>query len=341
MAKINDIVSSPDSMPLLEQLAGKGQGRVFELSIEEVRLGREDENDIVINDESVSRLHAKLERTTTGKFIITDNNSKNGVIVNKQRVQSCTLNHGDLIQLGHFVFRFRVPGISSPNIELLREKNSLSPEMGGFERLPKQNRKRIYLWGGVGIFLLVALMLNNEDSSKPKDGDRLQKNTEEAFKPSALPEFDDKSKLTDVSGLEDPIIKTEKEISSLENKESFVKESELYFRKGQRDYFNKNYHHAVDNFDAAISLWGQHPLAGYYKGLAIHESEVAAEKNREMGLKYYNSLQYGRAMYHFKSAIDYLSHTRPDNVAAKRMIQDCEKYIEFSRRKLKASELVP
>jgi tetratricopeptide (TPR) repeat protein len=231
--------------------------------------------------------------------------------------------------------------MSSPSLSTPASKPGLSLGAGSDLKGNPGNRKRLYLWVGVLVVIGMLWAVTNQDASKTESKKKADKTEEEKFKPSEVPEFEESMKSAVNPGLEDPITKTEKEVTTLENKETSAKEAEVYFRKGQRDYFNKNYHHAIDNFDAALSLWNKHPLAGYYKGLAIHDSEVEADKNREIGLKYFNSLQYNRAIYHFKAAIDYLSHVKSENASAKRMIQECERYMELSRRKLKAMELVP
>ncbi len=340
MAKAIDIRSESQVTPLLEQVAGKGRGRVFELSISEIRLGRDEENDIVISDESVSRHHATIEKTSDGQFVITDNQSKNGVVINKNRVLSSPLSHGDIIQMGHFVFRYRVPGSSSVEVKLAEVPLVSNENLPEISRSPNKDRKRFYLYGGLILFVGVMWVLSQEDT-KPTVAVSNEPSKEEKFKPSNLPELNENNQNTRARDLEDPITRIDKEISNLENKENSVKESEIYFKKGQRDYFNKNYLLAINNFDTSISLWSRHPLASYYRGLAAHDSEVEAEKNREIGLKYFNSLQYSRAIYHFKLAIDGLAHVRPEDNAAKKIIQECERYIGFSQRKLKALELVP
>ncbi|MSP18119.1 MAG: FHA domain-containing protein [Bdellovibrionales bacterium] len=335
-----DIRATSDAAPLLEQIAGAGRGRVFELTIDKVSLGREDSNDIIISDESVSRVHAKIERNSQGTFFISDNNSKNGVIVNGLKTEHVSLNHADIIQLGHFVFRFRIPGQSSSQIKIpigghldLVMENSTGLK-------PEGNRKRLYLWLGLIAFIAIAIIINNQDSSPPAEIDTLENSQQEKFKPSPIPNLETESAIG-IIGLEDPLAETENDLKKKEGTENSLKEAEISFRKGQRDYFNKNYHHAIDNFEAALSISNRHPLAGYYKGLAIHDSEVEAEKNRDMGLKYYNSLQYSRAIYHFKNAIEFLAHTTADNKTANKIIQECERYIGFSNRKQQAAEVVP
>lgn len=63
-------------------------------------LGRKPDNDIVIDDESASRLHAEIYNET-GMLVITDHESKNGTFVNRERItKPHTLQPGDQIRIG-------------------------------------------------------------------------------------------------------------------------------------------------------------------------------------------------------------------------------------------------
>ncbi len=67
-------------------------------------IGREPEhNDIVIDDRTISRQHARI-RYEKGAFVIYDLASANGVFVNGERVQRRVLMHGDRIKLGQVMF---------------------------------------------------------------------------------------------------------------------------------------------------------------------------------------------------------------------------------------------
>src|SRR5580765_4915002 len=94
------------AQPALELVSGTGKGRVYELAEAKLSIGRADDNNIVIQSEAVSRYHAFIEHTADG-FAIFDNKSKNGVLVNGIKVDSCPLQEGDVIQVGNFTFRFR------------------------------------------------------------------------------------------------------------------------------------------------------------------------------------------------------------------------------------------
>ncbi|MGB5749849.1 MAG: FHA domain-containing protein [Desulfobacterales bacterium] len=64
-------------------------------------IGRRDDNDVVIDDPSVSGHHAKID-SVGDRFVLNDLKSKNGCFVNEQLVDSHWLNHGDVITIcGH------------------------------------------------------------------------------------------------------------------------------------------------------------------------------------------------------------------------------------------------
>lgn len=84
---------------------GDQDGLRFALSDRLTSLGRSVENDISLDDITVSRRHAVLELTPEG-FTIHDNGSLNGTYVNQRRITTSALEHGDEIQVGKFHFLF-------------------------------------------------------------------------------------------------------------------------------------------------------------------------------------------------------------------------------------------
>jgi FHA domain-containing protein len=67
-----------------------------------VRIGRDGDNDICLNEMTVHRYHAAVHRTEDADFVITDLSSEggNGVKVNGNAVAEVRLEDGDLIELG-------------------------------------------------------------------------------------------------------------------------------------------------------------------------------------------------------------------------------------------------
>ena len=84
---------------------GEQEGLRFPLSDRVTGLGRSVENDISLDDITVSRRHAVVEHTAEG-FLVHDNGSLNGTYVNSHRITTTQLHHGDEIQVGKFHFLF-------------------------------------------------------------------------------------------------------------------------------------------------------------------------------------------------------------------------------------------
>lgn len=68
-------------------------------------IGRSPDSDIQIRRQYISRCHAKL-LTEQGETYIEDMGSKNGVVVNAERVKRHKLSNGDLVDLGKIQFKF-------------------------------------------------------------------------------------------------------------------------------------------------------------------------------------------------------------------------------------------
>lgn len=69
------------------------------------QIGRALDNDIVVNDASVSRHHANIE-TRNGAYVLRDLGSQNGSWLSGQRVTEAPLDDGDAVKLGDAVFTF-------------------------------------------------------------------------------------------------------------------------------------------------------------------------------------------------------------------------------------------
>ena len=70
-------------------------------------IGRENANLLVLEDNFVSRHHARIEKKAErGVYLLRDMNSQNGVFLNGSRVHQALLNHNDKIQIGKTQFVF-------------------------------------------------------------------------------------------------------------------------------------------------------------------------------------------------------------------------------------------
>ena len=108
-------MSTPVKQFVVRHLAGAKANQVEEFdfsSHNELTFGRSSDSDIQFDpeiDTVVSREHGKIVKESPLVFSLIDNNSRNGIFVNKTRVKgSITLTPGDEVQLGNngpiFVF---------------------------------------------------------------------------------------------------------------------------------------------------------------------------------------------------------------------------------------------
>ena len=80
---------------------GPKRGSRIALDADSISIGRQENSDIFLDDITVSRNHAALNRTADG-FSVADNGSMNGTYVNKKLVEQANLADGDELQIGKF-----------------------------------------------------------------------------------------------------------------------------------------------------------------------------------------------------------------------------------------------
>ena len=86
-------------------LEGVDKGRVFRDLTIPVTIGREEGNGLRLNDERVSRYHAKVQMED-GDVILTDLDSTNGTRVNGSAIQIRRLHPGDQLSIGRSMLLF-------------------------------------------------------------------------------------------------------------------------------------------------------------------------------------------------------------------------------------------
>jgi len=70
-----------------------------------ITIGRKEDNTIIVDNLAVSGYHARID-TAGSDFILTDLQSTNGTFVNKEKIVSHKLSHGDNIIIGKHVILF-------------------------------------------------------------------------------------------------------------------------------------------------------------------------------------------------------------------------------------------
>ena len=79
-------------------------GHVYRLGLDVTDLGRDADNDIVIDDDKVSEEHTRIRVDEEGRFVVWDLASTNGTYVNGERITAATpITENDEVMLGQTV----------------------------------------------------------------------------------------------------------------------------------------------------------------------------------------------------------------------------------------------
>ncbi len=92
--------------PSLVVLSGLTMGRAYPLGNENLIIGRGEDADILLDDESVSRHHAKIVILPHGHVMVKDLGSESGTLVNQTPIEAHPLRDGDQIQVGNITLKF-------------------------------------------------------------------------------------------------------------------------------------------------------------------------------------------------------------------------------------------
>lgn len=100
-------------MDRLTVTGGSERGRSIPLRQIQV-IGRLRSNDVTLDDEGLSRRHARIFRSDGGWNVV-DLGSRNGVLVNGRRVRRAELHDGDSLQLGGTLLRVELDPVAAPS----------------------------------------------------------------------------------------------------------------------------------------------------------------------------------------------------------------------------------
>jgi two-component system, cell cycle response regulator len=120
---------------LLVRTDAQNAGQVLKLDGPRYGLGRHPDNQACIDDDGISRYHARIT-VDADKYWVEDLGSSNGTYINGRRVTSCELNNGDTLNLGPRVsFRFSSATAHEERVlTQLYESSVRDPLTGAFNR---------------------------------------------------------------------------------------------------------------------------------------------------------------------------------------------------------------
>jgi hypothetical protein len=114
-------------------------------------IGRDQSNNIVLNDSFVSRFHAQIHIQESGQVVIKDTGSSNGTFINGNLIFESTLNQGDILKCG----RVFVDWEQYIHSDIIAKKPSqLNQPLEIIATIPKSTKKGIL----IGNYAVIALL---------------------------------------------------------------------------------------------------------------------------------------------------------------------------------------
>ncbi len=110
--RVSETTSEPGQSCLVV-FYGQNLGKRYFLDKDEQLIGRSDSAHVRVDQESVSRKHARIVCMDDGCWRVMDLGSTNGTFVNDQPVAEAELRNGDMVRVGQTIFKF----LSGTNIE--------------------------------------------------------------------------------------------------------------------------------------------------------------------------------------------------------------------------------
>jgi len=112
------------------------ESRVIRLDKSLITVGRRDDNDIVLADMFVSRVHAEIGKKGS-RFVIKDRKSRYGTFVNGDRISEKELSYGDEIQIGNTLITF----VDEKTLDRVPEKKGPARKVGAIFDIDERIRQ--------------------------------------------------------------------------------------------------------------------------------------------------------------------------------------------------------
>jgi diguanylate cyclase (GGDEF)-like protein len=144
-----DFGTGPAAMPVrrdravLLRMDGIGAGQVVSIGSAPFTMGRHPTNQLPVDDDSISRFHARFT-SENGEYFVEDMNSRNGTFVQGKRIARVPVKDDDWIQLGARVaFRFSLTDIRQEGLlRKLYESSTRDSLTGAYNRRHFEDRLR-------------------------------------------------------------------------------------------------------------------------------------------------------------------------------------------------------
>ena len=317
-------------IPVIYCTSGALKGTSHSVLESGLRLGREEGNDIRLDDNGVSRQHARFI-IHNGSLWVQDAGSRNGIFVNDERVQTQRqLNIGDIVKIGKHLFEVRV---EQPRAPVAVEEPS-GASSGGWKLWPF-----VATFAVLGFLLLLVVVAGRpgkapvEESNEPDAVVGLLLSTTQGVDAPATVETEQKT-APPASG---SLLATALLPSILGEGESQKDEDSKWpeppagmtagelIERGHNEYRAGRLHDALVAYHQAKTLKPECEICDRRIDRLNAEISEAIEAQFNDGLVYFNNLQYQQAINSWETVL----MLQPDPESARH--KETQAYLEKAR----------
>lgn len=266
---------------LLEILDGPDKGAQFQLVAGEIKIGRGDNNDVILHDPRCSREHAVI-KITPQAILIEDRGSSTGIAVDGQKGTRAFLSNGSKIEVGSTTFLFKKIITPTKN-PALREPKFDVPAHNSRSK-SKVDSKKITFYTIFAAILLMGAYLYMATDPKPV----LDKT------PSTEEEIELSKKRQEALMKE--------QMQSGKASRQYL-DAQAAYTKGLRDYREGLYKSAVVSFSAALAIYPEHATAKRYLRLSQLKLDEKIQFLMEEGSRFMEQNKYQNAKAAYKNVL--------------------------------------
>ena len=309
---------SPGVFYRLVCLTGENRGTSYFLKGSRIILGRAKEADIPVLDAQSSRIHAELKKIGEN-YIITDIGSRNGIFVNEERILQKHLSAEDKIIIGKTVYKYEVIKVAETLGGILGIEKKIADEPEPDLKAKKPLNKKIIIV--LGIIALFVLLPESNKKVAPKGEE--EKKAAGAKDDSLEKEFKSFASSEDEAALKE----AKEKLSSA-------------IQRGLRELRENNYFRAIQEFNMALIIEPNHPMASYYLSKTKQSLDEEISLNFLRGRREADALKYGAAIVSNCAVINLLEGYESDErfKEAKDNIEQYEEKIGLEKGETKCSE---
>ncbi len=337
-------------------LNSSNQNKIFDFQTDLIRIGRNIDNDIAIDDSKVSRYHIELAVGSEHVFLrkVTD---KNYILLNGNEFEEGIIRSPSKVELGEseliieFINSALLPTninkdnqviakvdrqIKNPdtkldlqNQNLIAKNNHLgfkneflsqtlkeAPQFSIPDHLPEAKKKSPIIYFAIGIIAVTALYFLFSD--KPSS-------TKKSAKPLRSSIITQQEIDASQKSIDEYTLQKEQQGTNTIG----YKKAQEQFLKGFRDYRSGNYVRALENFAAARAFYPNHAGATRYLKLSMRKQEEYVQYHFNLGKRYLGVQNYRLCIAHFKIVLTSIKEeNNPLRMESAQKIKECETKME-------------